>query len=189
MTGNAFMPKKRKTKILFIGNSHTYIHYLPAKVHLFAKEEGYECDVVMLAHPNWYLKQHVEDHEARFNIRYGHYDYVVLQEHAHPFDHIEEYKEAAETLAGWIRDAGGVPVIFGTWARKDDETGQELMNEVHRSLASDLNALYAPAGESWWSFMHAHPETGLYEEDGAHASERGTEYAAGIIWTAVKADF
>ncbi|MCR4641721.1 MAG: hypothetical protein K5697_06800 [Lachnospiraceae bacterium] len=181
------MPTK-KTKILFIGNSHTYMHDLPAKVQLLAKEEGYECDVTMLAHPNWYLKQHVEDHEACFNIKYGHYDYVVLQEHAHPFDHIEEYKEAAKVLTGWIRDAGGVPVIYGTWARRDDEAGQEPMNKVYRDLATDLNALYAPVGESWWSYMHTYPEIELYEGDGAHASEHGTKYAAKIIWVSIEAD-
>ncbi len=33
-----------------------------------AKEEGYECDVTMLAHPGWYLHQHVKEPEVRFKI-------------------------------------------------------------------------------------------------------------------------
>ena len=52
------MVRKKKVKILFIGNSHTYYHDLPAWVALMAKEEGYECDVTMLAHGGWYLHQH-----------------------------------------------------------------------------------------------------------------------------------
>ena len=77
------MARKKKVKILFIGNSHTYYHDLPAWVALMAKEEGYECDVTMLAHGGWYLHQHVD---------------VVLQEHSHPFDDVPGYIEAATTL-------------------------------------------------------------------------------------------
>ena len=100
------MAKKRHLRVLFIGNSHTYYHSLPEWFARMASEDGYECDVTMLAHPGWYLHQHVKEPEVRFNIEYGHYDYVVLQEHSHPFDDIPGYIEAATTLAGWIREAG-----------------------------------------------------------------------------------
>ena len=92
------MARKKKVKILFIGNSHTYYHDLPAWVALMAKEEGYECDVTMLAHGGWYLHQHVEEPDVRFNIKFGHYDYVVLQEHSHPFDDVPGYIEAATRI-------------------------------------------------------------------------------------------
>ena len=137
------MTNKNHLKILFIGNSHTYYHNLPAWVAQIASEEGYECDVTMLAHPGWYLHQHVKEPEARFNIKYGHYDYVVLQEHSHPFDDIPGYIEAAATLAGRIREAGSKPVVYGTWARKTEKSVQETMNKVNRQLAQDLDALYA----------------------------------------------
>jgi len=38
------MGKNKKIRILFIGNSHTYYHNLPAWVALIAKEEGFKCD-------------------------------------------------------------------------------------------------------------------------------------------------
>ena len=103
------MAKKKHLRVLFIGNSHTYYHDLPAWVALMAKEEGYECDVTMLAHPGWYLHQHVKEPEVRFNIKYGHYDYVVLQEHSHPFDDIPGYIEAATKIAEWVRRRRKVP--------------------------------------------------------------------------------
>ena len=85
------MDKKMDLNILFIGNSHTYYNDMPRLVKLRADEEGYNCRVTMLAHPNWFLSQHAEEPEARFNILYGKYDYVVLQEHAHPFGPEEEF--------------------------------------------------------------------------------------------------
>ena len=123
------MARKKKAKILFIGNSHTYYHDLPAWVALMAKEEGYECDVTMLAHGGWYLHQHVE------------------------------------------------------------ESVQEIMNSVNRKLAEDIDALYAPVGESWWPYKASWPDIEMYDEDGAHASERGIEFAAKIIWSTIETDF
>ena len=72
------MTRMKKVKILFIGNSHTYYHDLPAWVALMAKEEGYECDVTMLAHGGWYLHQHVEEPDVRFNIKFGHYIHLMM---------------------------------------------------------------------------------------------------------------
>ena len=183
------MARKKKVKILFIGNSHTYYHDLPAWVALMAKEEGYECDVTMLAHGGWYLHQHVEEPDVRFNIRFGHYDYVVMQEHSHPFDDVPGYIEAATTLVSWIREAGSAPVIYGTWAMKSEEPAQETMNEVNRKLAEDLDVLYAPVGESWWSYKASWPDIEMYDEDGAHASKHGIEFAAKIIWRTIEMDY
>ena len=183
------MAKKKHLRILFIGNSHTYYHYLPAWVAQIASEEGYECDVTMLAHPGWYLHQHVKEPEVRFNIKYGHYDYVVLQEHSHPFDDIPGYIEAATTLTGWIREAGSTPVIYGTWARKTEKNVQETMNQVNRQLAQDLDALYAAVGEAWWPYKESNNQVEMYDQDGAHASERGIEFAAKIIWRTIETDW
>ncbi len=173
-------------KLLFIGNSHTYVNDLPALVRELAREDGCEAQVVMIAHGGWYLFQHVKEPDVRFNIRFGGYDYVILQEHSHPFDRIEDYKEAAETLAGWAREAGARPVIYGTCAMEAQEPEQERMNRVNRELAEELGAVLAPVGESWWDYKRSHPELKLYAEDGAHASLSGSEYAAKVIWGAIK---
>lgn len=175
-------------RILFIGNSHTYYFDLPAWVAMIAREERYDCEVTMLAHPGWYLKQHVQEPDVDFNIRFGHYDYVVLQEHSHPFDCIPDYQQAAATLSEWIRKAGSTPVIYGTWSKKDEPEIQPYMNEVNRKLAEEIHSLLAPVGENWWSYKENHPEIEMYMDDNAHASEKGIEFAAKIIWTTIRAD-
>ena len=45
----------RTLRILFIGNSHTYCNDMPLMVRRRAADEGYDCQVTMLAHPGWYL--------------------------------------------------------------------------------------------------------------------------------------
>ncbi len=177
---------EKDLRVLFIGNSHTYYNDLPAILQRIALEDGYQVAVTMIAHGGWYLKQHVEEPDVPFNIRHGHYDFVVLQEHSHPFDCIEDYQEAAATLVQWIKEAGSKPVIYATWSRKEEESEQDRMNRINRELAERIGAVLAPVGEKWWTYKRSRPDIEMYAEDGAHASPQGSAFAAQIIWTAIK---
>ena len=122
-------------KIMFIGNSHTYYNDMPSLVKQSFEAEGYGCHVTMLVHPGWFLAQHVENPEAKFNILYGGYDYVVLQEHAHPFGPEEKFYDAVRILTGWIKKAGSTPVIYLTWAKKSEPEAQDRMTAAHSRIA------------------------------------------------------
>lgn len=182
------MAKKRSLNLLFIGNSHTYYNDMPLLVKRRAENIGYTCHVTMLAHPGWFLSQHAQDPEARFNILHGGYDYVVLQEHAHPFGPEEGFFTAAHSLGAWIRETEAVPVIYETWAKKDEPHLQPHMNEVHEKVAADINALLAPVGEGWWDYIKSWPGLEMYAEDGTHASPAGSDFAAKMIWETIRAD-
>ena len=178
--------KSKYLRILFIGNSHTYMNDLPAWVKTIAREEGYSCDVTMLAHGGWYLSEHVKEPQTKFNVLYGDYDFIVLQEHSHPFDRIDDYRSAVKTISFWADKKGSRIVIFGTWARKDDIASQDYMNKINRDIANENGAILAPVGERWWSYKDVRPDIELYDEDGAHASCSGTEFAAKIIWASIE---
>ena len=62
------MEEKRRLRILFIGNSHTYFNDMPAMVAEKARKAGFDCEVTMIAHGGWYLEQHVQEPDVRFNI-------------------------------------------------------------------------------------------------------------------------
>jgi len=182
------MEKRKKVDLLFIGNSHTFYNDMPATVRGLAEAEGWECRVTMIAHGGWYLAQHAGEPDVKFNILRGRYDYVVLQEHAHPFGPEEKFREAAPVLAGMIREAGSRAVLFCTWARKAEPEMQEHMNEVHREIARETGALAAPVGERWQAYQREHPETEMYAGDGEHASPAGSAFAAGVIWETIRED-
>ena len=144
--------------ILFIGNSHTFFNDMPQMVRRRAEEDGYDLRVTMIAHGGWYLAQHVQEPDVRFNILYGRYDYVVLQEYAHPFGPEEKYMEAALALNAWIREAGSVPVLYECWSRKDEADVQARMTQANHQVAQAIGALIAPVGENWRGYMKSHPE-------------------------------
>ena len=182
------MKKKKPLSILFIGNSHTYYNDMPLMVRRRAIENGYDCRVTMIAHGGWFLAQHAEEPDVRFNILHGEYDYVVLQEHAHPFGPVEKFRDAAVRLNGWIREAGSTPVLYGTWTKKSEPEKQEEMNEAHRMVAGEIDALLAGVGEYWWGYQESWPELEMYAGDGAHASAARSDFAAKYIWDAIFAD-
>jgi hypothetical protein len=174
--------------LLFIGNSHTYYNDMPLLVKRRAEEAGYSCRVTMIAHGGWFLAQHAEEPDVRFNILYGKYDYVILQEYAHPFGPEESFREAAVKLNALIRQACGKPIIYEAWARKDEPEAQANMNIIHQRVAREIDALLAPVGENWWGYMKSWPDLEMYDEDGAHASRTGSDFAAKTIWEEIRND-
>ena len=178
--------KEYDLKILFLGNSHTFYNDLPLLVRKKAEADGLRADVAMIAHGGWYLFQHMREPETVFNLVYGRYDYVVLQEHSHPFDRTGDYRIAAAALCGLIRKGGAVPVIYATWAEKAKPENQEVMNRVNREIAEENGALLAVVGESWQKARESRPDADFYASDGAHASPAGSGYAAEVIWKTIR---
>ncbi len=73
--------------------------------YLFAQIGAYngtEVEVVMLTKGVMGFDYHVQEEQVRFNILYGHYDYIVLQHVAHPMGDLDVMKEAAIRLSKWI---------------------------------------------------------------------------------------
>ena len=113
---------------------------------------------------------------------------MVLQEHAHPFGPVEKFRDAAVRLNRWIREAGSTPVIYDIWAKKSEPEKQEEMNEAHRMVAGEIDALLAGVGEHWWGYQTSWPELEMYADDGAHASSVGSDFAAKYIWETIFTD-
>ena len=142
------MSRKKDLNILFIGNSHTYFNDMPLMVKRRADDEGFNCRITMLARPNWFLSQHMEEPDVRFNILYGKYDYVVLQEHAHPFGPEEEFLNSAIALNKMIREAGSIPVIY---RRAIGDRNQYKGENKNRNIILFIAAFVFMAGISLWT--------------------------------------
>ncbi len=177
-------------KILFIGNSHTYMNDMPELVREMIEEvTGKPCEVFMLAYSGRSLKWHMDEEyfSERFNILHGKFDYCIIQEQAHPMpDEADTIKYAAKIIE-LCRKVNTVPVIFETWAKKDQPEIQPLMNRRYQELAKEHAALLAPIGEVWSSVMaelQNSSDADLYYRDGAHASSTG-DYLIAMVLTKV----
>ena len=133
-------------RVLFIGNSHTYFNDMPYLFQQLAQwASGAAVEVVMLAQGGWSLGQHLGQ-EERFNIRYGRYDYIVLQQVTHPFPGAEALLEQAGALGEWIAHTGARTVGYMTWAQQDRPEDQACLTQAFRALAREQDAILGPAG-------------------------------------------
>lgn len=170
-------------KVLFIGNSHTYFNDMP---HLFAKMcetlTGEQTEVTMLAFSNRRLDWHCEEYfSVRFALLYGQYDYCVIQQFGHPIPPIEETEPPVEKLVHLCESVGTKPVLYMTWAKRDEPEKATLISGIYRTLAEKYHTLLAPVAESFEALRKEHPEINLYWFDGSHASPYGDYLIAAIF--------
>lgn len=175
-------------KVLFIGNSHTYFNDMPALFKAFCAQRGIDAHVTMLTKGGMGLDYHLKQEQTLFNIRYGGYDYVVLQHTAHPMGDLDVMRNAAREMVRIVREAGSTPVFYQTWAKKDDEAFQSTMSGVYNALGEELGVPVAPVGDEWQKYRIEHPETEMYWKDGEHASPDGSRLAARVIFETICAD-
>ena len=172
-------------KVLFIGNSHTYFNDMPALFRAVCGQHGIDVHVTMLTKGGMGLDYHLRQEQTLFNIRYGGYDYVILQHTAHPMGDLTVMHDAARALVKLIRESGSTPVFYQTWARKGDEAFQSTMSGVYNDLGRELNVPVAPVGDEWQKHRLAHPDIELYFKDGEHASPEGSALAARVLFETI----
>ncbi|MCR5299307.1 MAG: hypothetical protein K6D92_00210 [Erysipelotrichaceae bacterium] len=166
-------------KVLFIGNSHTFVHYVPLRVKWFFEKHGKDIDVTMLTHPGVGLDYHIKQSQTYFDLMYGKYDAVVLQHNAHPFPGKESVISGGKAIAGICPEQTKI-YLYMTWSEKNNPEGQKVMSEAYRELAAEIGAAVCPVGEWWWQIAEAYGEE-LYFADGEHSSVLGASLAAVVI--------
>lgn len=167
-------------KVLFIGNSHTFVHYVPLRVSQFCAKHRHPIDIVMLTHPGVGLDWHLQQSQTYFNLIHGGYDAVVLQHSAHPFPG-EESLLTAGTEVAKITPKQTKTFRYMTWSEKSNPQGQAAMSEAYESLAAQIGAQLCPVGRIWWQVANAHRDENLYFADGEHSSVLGASLAAAVI--------
>lgn len=172
-------------KILFIGNSHTYFHDMPQMVRELFSCSGEPFSVTILTHGGMTLDWHFHQEQTRFNILYGEYDFIVLQQAAHPFDGYQALSDGVSAIRGLAEGLPSQFVLYMTWAEKAHPENQAEMSGAYLRVAEEQGTRLAPVGELWQKFRKEHPERELYFQDGAHASPLGSFLAACCIFRAI----
>lgn len=183
-------------KILMIGNSFTYYHKMP---RILEKITG--AQVIARAVGNAFLNDHLdaaspEGAATLLLLREQSWDYVVIQEYSNgPILRRDAFFESVRELCRLARDAGAVPVLYATWAYREDSDRLAGMNmgykkmsdglsEAYHSAASENAAIVADVGKA---FSDVREFIDLYEADDYHPSAAGSVLAAETIARAIEA--
>lgn len=171
-------------KLLFIGNSHTYYNAMPEIVQELFAAVGQKAHVTMLAMGGKNLAYHAASQNALFNIRYGGYDAVIVQDKASGFEPAA-FRDGAKLLKDMADAAGSAFYLYMPWAARDNRAQQNDMTDTYQRFCRTNGCFFAPAGEVFGRLLLSNPAELLYREDGNHATPFGSYAAAATIFYTV----
>ena len=185
-------------RVLFIGNSYTYVNDLPAMFAELAHAGGHRVETGLAAEGGWTLADHVNSPVTIDAINSSKWDYVVLQEQSQ-IPSIEQTRTAtmypaARELVSQVEGNGAIPVFFLTWAHRDGwpENGlpdyQSMQYQIdigYLGIAQELGVPVAPVGYAWLLAWGQNPKLDLWQEDGSHPTEQGTYLAACVFYAVI----
>ena len=185
-------PDSHKLRVLFIGNSYTYVNNLPAIVAGLAESAHESLESEMIAAPGATLKKHWEDGKAVEALKHGHWDYVVLQEQSTlglvsqggpPINNPKTFHEYARLFDSEIRSSGARTIFFLTWARQNLPESQPLLTNAYLSIAKELHAIVTPVGIAWQTALKKNPSVALHQKDLSHPTPAGSYLAACVLYS------
>ncbi len=153
--GSRDMTGQNPLKVLFIGNSYTYVNDLPWLTQQLAVSAGEprKLETEMVAIGGATLRSHWERGEALQQIRANRWDYVVLQEQSTlPIKAPEEMHQYARLFDAEIKRAHAQTVFYLTWARQNQPETQQALTDAYLKIARELGDNVAPVGISWQKF-------------------------------------
>jgi hypothetical protein len=185
-------------RVLFIGNSYTFVNDLPNTFAKLARSGGHKVEVGMSAQGGWRLADHAVSIETLHLLNSTKWNFVVLQEQSQipAITQVrnQEMYPAARELVQKIKNIEATPIFFITWAHRDGmpengmtnyESMQTQINDGYMGLAQELNTLFAPVGSAWLAVVKQHREVNLWQEDGSHPTKQGTYLAACVFYAVI----
>lgn len=175
----------KKTRVLFLGNSHTYFNDMPQLFCRMCRETGICApEVSMLARPYATYQDHLrEETSLRYAVLYGGYDYLIMQQAAHsPCPSEEETLRDGGEIIRLARAQGIVPFQILPWAEKARPERQQALNEMYRRFARTMDVRLIPAGPIFHAARTRADIPDLYWQDGEHASPWGSCAIAAALY-------
>jgi hypothetical protein len=172
-------------QVLFIGNSHTFLHYMPQMLTelVRAAGQGWMLQAEQSVGDGASLEWHWNHAATQAKIAARRWDYVVLQDRsAGPLENRESFERHARRLEATIRSQGSRTVFYMTWAKRARPETQALLSEAYGAIARELGALLAPVGSAWQRAQQLDPEILLHHADGRHANPAGSYLAACVFF-------
>lgn len=200
------------TKVLFIGNSFTYVENMPDLFRNIADSAGYKVKIQMYAPGGISVgdisqgtQAHMNNPLVYDNIRSDKWDYVVLQDNQGRF--VLDYGQFSSTslvIQGHkqIRDSVlknnpcAKMIWFEGWGLKNGmppygNTGIEMIERIaanYHFMNDSLKQAISPIGGAWKNLIINNPAIDPWSSDETHQSLAGSFLTASVIYSTIFRD-
>lgn len=178
----------KTVRVLFIGNSLTYVNNLPRMVQALVESAGgaWKLEYEMIASAGATLEYHWTSGIALDSIRKKEWDFVVLSDQStRPYVQPDLFLQYARLFNEEIAARGAITLFYLTPANKPVAVNQPRITAAYVDVARELKAEVAPVGVAWQHALQAHPYPDLYLSDGVHPTPRGTYLSACVFYASI----
>jgi hypothetical protein len=166
-------------RVLFVGNSYTYWHDVPAITVLVADALGVPMSAGMLAEPDYAIEDHFTTGAYRAKLEEARWDWVVLQQGPSSLPENREHLRVWTTRAADEARARGIRVaLFSAWPALGNAHTWANAELSYHLAAQASGSCVMPVATAWRLARAADPSLPLYDPDGLHPSHTGTLLAA-----------
>ncbi len=189
-----------RLRVLFVGNSYTYVNDLPAVVTSIARaSRGPAITVDSVTVGGATMRNHWETNTAPTRIMEGGWDAVVLQgQSVEPALNYNDFRTYATRFGMLATTYRARPVYYATWPRRAGDAlyaeswsggTPALFNDrldlAYTRVSMAVSGTVAHVGNAWMAALRDHASINLYDADGSHPSVAGTWLAACVIYRAL----
>ena len=174
-------------RVLFVGNSLTYVNDLPGIVQALADSAGGDkLAVATVAGPNMALVDHWNDSGARREIARGGWELVVLQQGPSSTDvNRDSLRVFTGRFAAEITKVSARTALYSVWPTSGRRQDFARAIESYTLAAGDVDGLLLPVATAWLAAWQRDAGLELYAADGLHPSPTGSYLAALVIYAKV----
>jgi hypothetical protein len=191
-------------RVLFVGNSYTFVHGVPELLKEMARSKGHELEYEQQTPGGRSFQKHWEEGKAVRKMKDGPFDIVVFQNQSfEPVMDPDNMMKYGRMLAAEADRAGAKKLYYLTpaykepvgWMKKDNDAarrGAKLFPEMHErlvasysKLARDTGGDVAPVGVAWKLAYEAMPDVQLHAPDHSHAAPAGAYLTALVFYAAL----
>jgi len=203
---SSFSAYALKKKILFIGNSYTYVNDLPYTLQQIAIGLGDSIEYDSNALGSATLQTHCSNAATLSKLQQPGWDYVVIQAQSQEpsFDPVQvatdtyPYAQILDSLVH-VTNPCAETLFFMTWGRKNGDASncavyppvctyagmQQRLRESYLEMSQLNQATCVPVGVAWKNVRNAFPGIELYQTDESHPSIHGTYLAACTFYSSI----
>ncbi|WP_317897293.1 PKD domain-containing protein [Aurantibacillus circumpalustris] len=193
----------KKIRVLFLGNSYTYVNNLPQLAHDLALSLGDTLVFDSYCPGGYTFNNHASDAATLSKISLGNWDYVVLQAQSQE-PSFSPGQVSGQTLPYAIKldsiikhyNPCAYTVFYETWGRKNGDAAncpfyppictylgmQNRLRDSYRLFADTVHGLMAPVGEAWRLARATNTLIDFYQSDESHPLIEGSYLAAAVFY-------
>ena len=173
----------RQIRVLFVGNSLTYVNDLPGMVVALAQNAGDRITQTTVAFPNFSLEDHWNDGRALQAISASKWDLIVLQQGPSSLATSRDLLlDFAKRFADEAVRSGARVALYSVWPSSDRAMDFDAVTANYAAAADTTDGVLFPAGEAWRAAWHRDSSLELYGPDGFHPSQLGSYLVALVMY-------